>query len=612
MPDIINLLPDSIANQIAAGEVVQRPASVVKELLENAIDAGSDEIKLLIKDSGKTLIQVVDNGSGMTETDARMSFERHATSKINAAEDLFRIKTMGFRGEALASIASVASVELKTRRSDDGIGTEILIEGGKLVKQEPVACNQGTSIKVRNLFFNIPVRKNFLKSDSVEYRHISDEFTRIALSYPDKSFYLFTGQSEVYHLQKSSLRQRIIALFGKRFDKNLVPIEESTPIVKISGFIGKPEYAKKTRGEQYMFVNKRFIKNPYFHHAILSAFENLIQTEYHPFYTIFMEIPPEKIDVNVHPTKTEVKFEDDKAIYSIVKAAVKRALAQANIGQTLDFEQEAFMNSLQTESRMQQKEQSELRFDIGHEVNQIPRSNIPTIKASEDDWKKLLEVLHLEKTQEQSEKLPFEEDAEIPEQEPELIRDEAEEMKLMQIHRKYIFTPIHSGIMLVHQQYAHQRILYESFLAKMNEQKVESQKQMFPEVIECSESDFNILAELKPHLERTGFEFEVFGPRAYLIQGIPAGMQLSSPKSFIEQLIEDYKNSMGNQRPELKNIVALGMAQKSCKKTGEILSKEEMSLMIDKLFACSNPYYSPNGKPTLLKIDFNELNKKFE
>lgn len=613
MPDIINLLPDSIANQIAAGEVVQRPASIVKELLENSIDAGGKNIKLIIKESGKSLVQVVDDGSGMSETDARMCFERHATSKIKKAEDLFNIHTMGFRGEALASIASVSKVELRTKKPEDEIGTSITIEGSKLVSHEPNACNSGTSISVKNLFYNIPVRKNFLKSDAIEYRHIIDEFYRVALSYPQISFSLHSDQTEVYHLNASSLRQRIINLFGKRYDKNIVPVEEETPIVKVKGFIGKPEYAKKKRGEQFIFVNNRFIKNLYFNHAIIGAYDTLLPAETYPFYILYFEIPPEKIDVNVHPTKTEIKFEDDKAIYSILKSSIRKSLSQNHIAPSLDFEQEAFMNSLHAEERENKQDNEKIKFGFSGDFQSVSRSSsMPTVKASENDWKELLKVLKLEKGEEESVMPENTIDDDLKDIDQNIKLDENLEKKVMQVHKKYIFTPIHSGIVLINQQYAHQRILFEEFEEKIGKQNIACQKQMFPEVIEFKEDDFKTFNEIRELLETMGFEFEPFGQRAFTINGTPANLKIDNVKAFIEEALEDYNNNLGNSTKEIKIMIAQTLAISASVKPGQILNKEEMSLMIDKLFACKNPYYSPMGKPTFLKIDESELDKKFE
>lgn len=613
MQDIVHLLPESVANQIAAGEVVQRPSSVVKELLENAIDAGARNIKLIIKESGKTLVQVIDDGTGMSETDARMCFERHATSKIHKAADLFNIQTLGFRGEAMASIASVSSIELKTKRATDELGTLIMIEGGVLKSHEPIACQDGTCVSVKNLFFNIPVRKNFLKSNNVEYNHIINCFQQIALANTDVKFILAGEREEIFHLPKGNLRNRVIGVLGKKHEQTFLPLTENTPIVKISGFIGKPSSARKTRGEQFLFVNNRFIKNPYFNHAIYSAFEELIPNDHFPLYVLFLEVDPSKVDVNVHPTKTEVKFEDEKGIYLILKASVKKSLGQHHVAPTFDFEQEAFLNNLQTIANNKSKEDSVLNVDVGRKDSSergIPKSDSST-KSTEQDWKELMKILEIKdettvknKETEEIEQINF-------------IETETEDMpnpdsKLIQVHQKYIFTPIHSGIMLIHQQYAHQRVLYEDFLQSFSLKNKSSQKQLFPEVIEFSESDFQIMQEIEPLLASVGFITEVFGKRAYVVNGIPVHYQIGNPEQFIESLIEEYKNNLGAEELGFKENLAQSLAIKLAVKVGEHMEKEEINMLIDQLFACKNPYYSPKGKPIFLKINNSELDKKFE
>jgi DNA mismatch repair protein MutL len=609
MPDIIRLLPENVANQIAAGEVVQRPASVVKELLENAVDAGATEIQLTIKESGKTWIQVVDNGCGMSETDARMSLERHATSKISKAEDLFNIRTMGFRGEALASIASVASVEIQTKRQEDEMGTRLLVEGSELKVHEPVSCPNGTTIIVKNLFFNIPVRKNFLKSNPVEYKHIVEEFYHVALANPHLKFVFSSGNSTIHHLQKGKLKQRLSGIFSKKTEQNVVFIEEMSPIVKISGFIGKPEFAKKTRGEQYLFVNNRFIKNPYFNHAIVSAYENLLPSDSFPFYVLFFEIESDKIDVNIHPTKTEVKFEEEKAIYAILRATIKKALSQNHFAPSLDFEQEAFINQFAPEKR--REEHSKLKFDFGENISR-PSQGIK--KSSEKDWKELLEVLK-DKPENSNQDVQTQESDKSRDIFPEEMQTAgfSEDEKILQIRQKYIFTSIQSGIILIHQNLAHQRILYEGFLKTMeNENASGIQKNMFPEVIELNASDYELMMEVLPTLEKAGLVLEKFGKKAFVVNGVPAGVNIEDAPGFIENLIEEYKNNLGNSELNLKQKVAASLSAKAAIKTGQLLNKEKMKLLVDQLFACENPYYSPNGKPVLLKIDISELDKKFE
>lgn len=618
MPDIINVLPDSVANQIAAGEVVQRPASVVKELLENAIDAGSQQISLLIKESGKTLIQVTDDGIGMSETDARMSFERHATSKIKKAEDLFDIHSLGFRGEALPSIASVARIELKTRRKEDENGTFIVIEGGSLKKHEPVAIPPGTSIAVKNLFYNIPVRKNFLKSDSVEFKNIMDFFQNIALVNPDIKFIFSSEKSEIYHLNKGSLRQRLTGILGKRYDSMIVPVSENTPIVKISGFIGKPEAAKKSKGEQFLFVNKRFIRNPYFNHAIVSAYEDLLPAETWPFYALFLEVPPDKLDVNVHPTKTEVKFQEEKAIYLFLKTAVKKSLSQYHIAPSLDFKQETFYQQIKGDDFSGNSRQNQqMKFDTGNknEPGNYQPSPVNKNKITQEDWKELMKVLDNETLKKTAENEQFS----LPEISPEntepddlLLTDQPKENKVQQLHLKYIFTPIHSGFMLIHQQFAHQRILFEEYKRNITSRNAYSQKKLFPEVIEFSKGDFASLKEILPQLENIGFDIEIFGTDSFIVNGVPADIQIANSQEFIENVLEDYKNSLGAKEKDKNENLAKALAINAAIKQGTKLKNEEMMLIIDKLFACENPYYSPSGKPVLLTISKSEIDKKFE
>ena len=613
MPDIVHLLPESVANQIAAGEVVQRPSSVVKELLENAIDSGAQNIKLLIKESGKTLIQVSDDGSGMSETDARMCFERHATSKIHHASDLFNIHTLGFRGEAMASIASVSTVELKTRRQEDEIGILLIMEGGILKTQEPIACPVGTTVSVKNLFFNIPVRKNFLKSNSVEHKHIIDCFQQISLANTRIKFILAGEREEIFHLPKGGLKNRIIGVLGKKHEKSLLPIEEDTPILKVNGFIGNPSSARKTRGEQYLFVNGRFIKNPYFNHAIFNAYEELIASDHYPLYVLFLQVDPARVDVNVHPTKTEVKFEDEKGIYMILKASVKKTLGQHHVAPTFDFEHEAFLNNLQHIENKKNKDDYRLKVDIGSQENQEKRNPLSNSKSksTEQDWKELMRILEI-KEEKEGKTSDIEEVEKIAFTDSEEEDKPNQDSKLIQLHKKFIFAPIHSGIMLIHQQYAHQRVLYEEFLNSFKDENRASQKQLFPEVMEFSEADFHIMKDIEPLLSSLGFIMELFGKRAYVINGIPLNYNIGNPEQFIESLIEEFKNNLGISENTLNENLAQTLSSKLGIKVGDHLEKEEMNMIVDQLFACENPYYSPTGKPVFLKIDNNEIDKKFE
>lgn len=600
MSDIIQLLPDSIANQIAAGEVIQRPASVVKELLENSIDAGSTEIRLILKDAGKTLVQVVDNGAGMTEMDARMCFERHATSKIRSADDLFHIRTMGFRGEALASIASIARVELKTIREEMNVGTRILISGSKIEKQEADQVNQGTSIAVKNLFFNVPARRKFLKSDPVELRHILDEFTRIALAYPEIFFSCHHNDAELYHLPKGNLRQRIVSLFGKKINELLVPVKEETEMVRFEGFIGKPEYAKKTRGEQFLFVNNRFIKSNYLNHAIRSAFEDLIPEDHHPFYVVFMEIDPERIDVNVHPTKQEIKFQDERLIYNYLKVATRHALGQYSLSPILDFEQE-------------------------HAVRRMERGEIPSgyqrPERPDSAWTDLYEGLDAEAirirdnaaaTGHQShiftDKGPdtFAESGAGSMQIQESARD------LFQIAGRYIVSPIKSGIMLVDPNAALERIWYEHFMDKLDNGDALVQQALFPKTFDCAPADLALMGEILPVLNKLGFDVQEFGHGTYIIHGIPAsfdGLELSE-----ELVIQDTLAAYREDRDEKdgRKRVAWALARSSAGRGSRRLQKEEMQSLVDQLFACESPYATPGGKRCFITIDIAELERRFQ
>ncbi len=620
MPDIIRLLPDSVANQIAAGEVVQRPASAVKELLENAIDAGAGLVKLIVKDAGKTLIQVIDNGLGMSITDARMSFERHATSKINTADDLFALTTKGFRGEALASIAAIAQVEMKTRKADQELGTVIQIEGGEVKLQESCSCPVGTSIAVKNLFFNVPARRNFLKSEAVEFRHIIDEFERVALAHPEVAFSLHHNGAEVFNLSKTNQRQRIVALFGNPYNTRLAPLDEHTNILVLSGFIGKPEFAKRSRGEQFFFLNKRFIRNAYLHHAVQSAYSELLPKEAFPSYFIFLEVDPRTIDVNIHPTKTEVKFEDDRSIYAILRSSVKKSLGQNNISPSLDFEQE-----MGIEIPLRTKGETVVQPGITVDTNFNPFSNErkgndtpKTDYLKNMDWGQnysrhaynQLELLnetgktaHADDPSEEQQTLNTKWDT-----------DPASETtsKPVQLHNRYILAPIKSGFVLIDQQSAHERILYERFTGFMREKKCFSQKTLFPESIELSGGDMVTIRELLPDLTLIGFDISEFGLNTIAINGVPVEMQDLNIASVLEALIEESKHRQHEFRLNPADSIARAMARNASVKSGRKLSEEEMSAMIDSLFACSMPYATPDGRPTLLTYGLDELERKFK
>lgn len=612
MSDIIQLLPDSVANQIAAGEVVQRPASAVKELMENALDAGSTVIKLMVKDAGKTLIQVIDNGSGMSETDARLCFERHATSKIKKAEDLFAIRTMGFRGEALASIAAIAQVELKTKKEQNELGICIEIDGSELKNQE--ACNTpaGTSICVKNLFFNVPARRNFLKTDSVELRHIIDEFQRVAIPNPQVAFTFHSNTTEVFHLEAGSLKQRLISIFGASYNSRLVPVEEETAVVKIKGFVTKPEFAKKTRGEQFFFLNKRFIKNPYLHHAVQSAFEQLLPADSFASYFLLLEVDPKTIDINIHPTKTEVKFEDEKLIYAFLRSAVKKSLGQFNIAPSLDFEQEAHLYNMPLKPVDGIYKQPTITVDP--HFNPFKKETAPTEKfvsererANRNNWERLYEHnphLQIEhKTPEVQQTIHPDWDTELQENNKKTV---------YQLHHKYILSHIKTGFIIIDQQGAHERILYEKIFESFERNKSASQQELFPKTVEFSRPDFELIKELQSEIQLIGFDIREFGQSTFVIHGIPADMAQYDSAVLLEGLLENYKQNLQELRSDKRENLARSMAKNLSIKAGKSLSQEEMNNLIDELFACKMPYSTPWGKPTISTFSLEDLDKRFK
>lgn len=616
MSDIIQLLPDSVANQIAAGEVVQRPASALKELIENAIDSGADKIQILIKDAGKSLIQAIDNGCGMSLTDARMCFERHATSKIRKAEDLFAIRTMGFRGEAMASIAAIAQVELKTRRHEDELGTCIRIEGSEVISQEPVSAMPGTSISVKNLFYNTPARRNFLKGNSVEMRHLNDEFQRVALANPEVFFTLHHDGNEVFHLPKGSLKQRIIHLFGNAYNQKLVPVEEVTTIIGLKGYIGKPEFAKKTRGEQFFFVNNRFIKDPYLNHAVLNAFEEVLSADSYPLYVLFIDIDPSKIDINVHPTKTEIKYQDEKAIYAIIRSAVKRSLGRYNISPTLDFNQETGFSQMITAKAHEDIIPPQISFNpefnpFSPENNgrEIPflRNNGEERKTVTKNWGSLYEIVQPETRQERFD-LPAKRGVEIGSQGMLSVGKQ-----IFQLHNRFIISQIKSGFMLIDQQAAHERILYERFLQQLESRQGASQQSLFPQTVTLSNSDFDLVKDLLPDIHSLGFQIREFGKNAMIIEGIPADIGPNiSEVEMLEHLIEGFKNNQGTLKLNKRDSLARALARNTSIKSGLAMTVEEMNQLIDELFACEMPNVSLSGKPVISTFTIEELLQRFE
>jgi DNA mismatch repair protein MutL len=607
LPDVIQLLSDHIANQIAAGEVIQRPASAVKELLENAIDAGATEIQLVIKDAGKELIQVIDNGKGMSPTDARMSFERHATSKISSIEDLFTIRTMGFRGEALASIAAVTQVEMRTRQHQSDTGTRIVVEGTEVKLQEPCAINPGTSISVKNLFYNVPARRHFLKSATTELRHILDEFTRIALANPQIAFRLWNNGEEQYHLERGTLKARVVALLGNNYEKNLVPVDEHTDALGITGFIGKPTSAARTRGMQFFFINNRFIRNAYLNHAVMQAYEGLIEKDSFPFYVLFIEVDPARVDVNVHPTKQEVKFEDDRMMYAYLNAAVRHALARYNIAPSLDFTLNADIQQLPsvqlpvTEQRKEETQKGYLynTFSSGGQAHFIERND--SLKR----WKDLYEIA----------RTPVAEQIATPAQQtftqmaPAGDAPETTGSNIIVIQGDMLATTVKSGLMLIHITRAQERILYERLLQQWNDQDTPSQKVLFPESYELPPQDALLLAEVLPDLARTGFDVTPFGKNTFVVQGIPAGMSPGEERPVLDEVIEDLKqgapDAAGNRAERLLAHVARRMGRNR----NNVTQPEARQALIDELFACTHPETTPDGKKVFVMVKKDELER---
>lgn len=611
LPDIIQLLPDNIANQIAAGEVIQRPASAVKELLENAVDAGADEIRLLIADAGKALIQVIDNGKGMSETDARMAFERHATSKIKNIDDLFRIKTMGFRGEALASIAAVAQVELKTKRADDEAGTYLLVENSVVLKQEPAAAANGTSIAMKNLFFNVPARRNFLKSNAAELRHIVDEFIRVAMAFPHIFFSLTSNGQEVFHLEKGSLKQRIVQILGSNYAAKLVAVQEQSDYMNIYGFVGKPDTAKKTRGDQYFFVNNRFIKSAYLNHALMNAFDAMIPKDSFPMYALFIDLDPAQLDINVHPTKQEIKFEDEKIVYAFVQSAVKHSLAQFSITPTLDFELDASIQHTDAVAKpfTEEKRSSAAASSLYKTFTQKNQSHFIESKSELKHWKDLYEPSRKQDAQEIQ--VPGTGISATQQQ----LHNSSEPLPglnhLSQLHNSYIMLPTLKGYYLIHQQNAHERVLYERFINAIDRQPIATQRILFPVTLELAAADTVILNELLPDLNQLGYLLEPFGNNTFVIQGTPADLEQGNEKNAIEKMLEQYKHFSSDLKFSRREKLLRSLALQQSIKAGTTLSGEEMKRLLEELFHCAAPNITPNGKPTYLEFKKEEMDKLF-
>lgn len=646
MSSVIRLLPDHVANQIAAGEVVQRPASVVKELLENAVDAGATSIKLVIKDAGKSLIQVIDNGKGMNEIDARMCFERHATSKISAAEDLFQLQTKGFRGEALASIAAIAHVDLKSKEYDAELGTHVIIEGSNVVSQEVAVVPNGTSFSVKNLFFNIPARRNFLKSDQVELRHIIDEFERVALAHKNIHFVFINNGSEMFNLPASNMRQRIVNVFGGKTNEKLVPVQESTEIIEIQGFVAKPEYAKKSRGEQFFFVNDRFIKSGYLNHAITAAFEGLLKDGTHPSYFLYLTLPPNSIDINIHPTKTEIKFDDEQALYAILRASVKHSLGQFNVSPVLDFQKDAslevpygYEGTKSVEPTVEvntnynpfesMKSSSVLASQIGADIsrgafnpfengtsassvrNNFSGNSPQEKKHKSGGWETLYEGISDAKELILSSNHHIEDEVVTGS----LFDDETitshTVQQTYQVHKKYVISPIKSGLVIIDQRRAHQRILYEYYLNSFSVKQNASQQLLFPLSLYYTVYEMELLRSIEKELIQMGFAFEEITNEKMVILGTPESISESEVSIVLEDLLNDLQDNRPEEVPVLYDRIAKSMAQSLAVKTGTYLTEKAQEDIVNSLFGCENPQTSPFGKTTFITMKVEDIDKKF-
>lgn len=603
--NIIALLPDHVANQIAAGEVVQRPASVVKELLENAVDAGASSIKLIIKDAGKTLIQVIDNGKGMSSFDARMCFERHATSKIKNADDLFLLATKGFRGEALASIAAVAQVELKTRKEEESVGCQIIIEGGDLISQEECQCSAGSSFSVKNLFYNIPARRNFLKNDTIEQKHIIEEFERVALPHTSIHFILISNGNEILNLSPGNLIQRIKQLYGNYMQKELVPVAETTSFVKIGGYTCIPSAAVKTRKEQFLFVNDRFIKSPFLNHAVYEAYKELIGFQSHPKFFIFLELDPKYIDVNIHPTKTEIKFTDERTVYMLLQSVIKRALGKANAGPSIDFNTESSLEMHFNSNSGKIVSPPKVSYNPDYSPFKSNFANNESAASNKKNWEKLFEG--------------FKEDVSVSEKAGEKnqnalvdLQKEAEEFSVFQLAGKYLVTTYNKNILVIDQQRAHERIIYEYYLKAKSDAKLSTQQLLFPEQIELSTNDFLLIRDLLSEFRVLGFDIEEFGRNSIVINGAPPEMKDFNIQSILEGILETYKLNTLDAKVEMHDNLCRALAKNTCIRYGKTLVEEEMNLLITNLLQCENPLYSPSGKSVLMEMVFEDIEKFFK
>ncbi len=623
MSDIIQLLPDSVANQIAAGEVIQRPASVVKELVENAIDCGASEINIIIKDAGRTLMQIIDNGCGMSETDARMAFERHATSKIREANDLFAIRTMGFRGEALASIAAVAQVELKTRLHEQELGTHLVISGSRVEKQEPTACAPGSNFMVKNLFFNVPARRRFLKSNSTELRRIVAEFQNLALANPGVSFSLTHNDQPLFTLPRTNLRQRILAVIGRQVNQHLIPVDVNTSVVKITGWIGKPQAARKRPGDQFFFVNNRYMRHPYLHKAVTVAYENLISQEHYPLYFLFFEANPEIIDINIHPTKTEIKFEDESVVWRILNASVRETLGKFNMVPSIDFNQ---TGSIDIPVSDKNETVSAPKVELNPDFNpfETPFSLSPTgsgDRSSSKGWETLYNGFENEPP------IPNEPEAPreliIPSQQSreeqqgdlgfngEAHPANASGTLYFQIKNRYILTSVKSGLMIIDQRRAHERILFEEFMTILRASKSLSQQSLFPEKLNFSEEDAILLREIKQDLEVFGFAIQEEADNCFVVKGTPSILKNVNLPELIDSILKAFKTGEVDAPHQAREQMAIVMARNACVKPGQRLLQAEMASLIKRLFLTSEPSYTPLGKTVFTIMNNDELDKRF-
>ena len=593
MPDIIQLLPDSVANQIAAGEVIQRPASAVKELLENAVDAKSKRIEAFIKDSGKTLIQIIDDGSGMSSTDARMAFERHATSKIRSADDLFSILTMGFRGEALASIAAISQVEIKSRRQEDELGTYIEIEGNEIKKQEPAGVPAGTSISIKNLFYNVPARRNFLKTNTIEAKHIIDEFERVAYANPEISFALNQNGIDIFRLSASNFRQRIVSINGNTYNERLVPVEEVTSLLSINGFIGKPEFSKKTRGEQFFFVNKRFIKDGYLHHAVTKAFEELLPHDSFASYWLCITIDPSRIDVNIHPTKTEIKFDDERAIYAIVRAAVKRSLGMYSVTPTLNFEHE---KSFDVPYNMRYQAVPKPALTINTGFNPFDSDNKKIAAAGWQSQRDVSSVI-------------TEKNAALAITETLFTPDE-KEFQVFQMGN-FLLCPQEDGLLVIDVAAAREKILYQRFINQLSSSEVITQQSLFPQTITFSSGDYELVKEITPEIRNLGFDIQEFGPNSYVIQGIPPDVEAVKVKDILESMIEQFKHNSSILSTGIPDKISRSLARSISIRKSTLLSPPEMKLMVHEIRKMENHQRNYGGKPFVILLKTADIEGRF-